>query len=195
MMTKKRTNHMARAKLIIALPLALSMLVLISFSPNIIAQEKVQDPPPPPAPQENVKAPKAEAKTEKPKKIQLIEYQDEEPVFTVVEVMPKFPGGNKALYAYLGNNIKYPEVAKKEGIEGTVYVTYVVEKDGSVTHVKLLRGVHESLDKEALRVVAEMPKWEPGKEKGKPVRVQYSLPIKYTLAKDKEKEKEKVQNP
>jgi protein TonB len=192
MMTKKRTHQLARAKLIIALPVALSLLVLISFSPDMIAQEKVKDPPPPPPQPQEVSADKAEVKKE-PKVIKMVEYQDEEPVFTVVEVMPKFPGGNKALYTYLGNNIKYPDVAKKEGIEGTVYVTYVIEKDGSVTHVKLLRGVHESLDKEALRVVQEMPKWEPGKEKGKPVRVQYSLPIKYTLAKDKEKEKD--QNP
>jgi TonB family protein len=120
----------------------------------------------------------------------MVEYQDEEPVFTVVEVMPKFKGGKEALYTYLGNNIKYPEDAKKEGIEGTVYVTYVIEKDGSVSHVKVLRGVHESLDKEAVRVIKEMPKWEPGKQRGKPVRVQYNMPIKYTLAKDKEKEKE-----
>jgi len=187
MMTKKRTNQMARAKLIFALPLALSMLVLISFSPDMIAQEKSKDPPP--APQEDVSTKKADVKTKEPKMIKMVEYQDEEPVFTVVEEMPKFKGGNKALYTYLGNNIKYPDVAKKEGIEGTVYVTYVVEKDGSVSHVKILRGVHESLDKESLRVVKEMPKWEPGKQKGKPVRVQYSLPIKYTLAKDKEKEK------
>jgi TonB family protein len=187
MMTKKRTNEMARAKLIFALPLALSMLVLISFSPDMIAQEKAKDPSP--APQEDVSAEKAVVKTKEPKVIKMVEHQDEEPVYTVVEVMPKFKGGNKALYTYLGNNIKYPDVAKKEGIEGTVYVTYVVEKDGSVSHVKILRGVHESLDKEAIRVVKEMPEWEPGKQKGKPVRVQYSLPIKYTLAKDKEKEK------
>jgi len=191
MMTKKRTNQMARAKLIFALPLALSMLVLISFSPDMIAQEKLKEAPPPPAvPQEVGTAEKADVKNEKPKVIQVVEYQDEEPVFTVVEVMPKFKGAKEGLYAYLGNNIKYPDDARKEGIEGTVYVTFVVEKDGSVSHVKVLRGVHESLDKEAVRVIKEMPKWDPGKQKGKPVRVQYNLPIKYTLAKEKEKEKE-----
>ena len=184
MMTKSRSKQIARAKLLFALPLALSMLLLISFSPDIIAQqdEKAptpkqaevvvtkqgpEDPPPPP------KAP-----------------QDEEPVFTVVEVMPKYPGGNEAMYKFLGENIKYPEKAKKEGIGGRVYVTFVVEKDGTVTNVKVLKGAEESLDKEALRVVKMMPKWKPGTQKGKPVRVQYNLPIKFALNKDKEQVKE-----
>lgn len=183
MMTKSRSKQIARTKLLFALPLALSMLLLISFSPDIIAQQENA------TAEKQIKKTKADgqdAEKEKPKVINVVEYQDEEPVFTVVEEMPKFPGGNKALYTYLGESIKYPKVAQEKDIEGTVYVTYVVEKDGTVTHVKILRGVHESLDKEAVRVVKEMPKWEPGKEKGKPVRVQYSLPIKYTLAKDKE---------
>jgi len=185
MMTKSRSKQIARAKLLFALPLALSTLLLISFSPDMIAQEDVkaqpqktekvvtkqgpEDPPPPPKP------------------------QDEVPIFTVVEVMPKYPGGNEAMYKYLGENIKYPEKAKKEGIQGKVFVTYVVEKDGSISNVKILRGVEESLDKEAMRVIAAMPKWKPGTQNGKAVRVQYTLPIKFTL--NKEKEQVKGQQP
>ena len=117
--------------------------------------------------------------------------------FRIVEEMPEYPGGKKALYAYMGNNIKYPEDAKEKGIQGTVYVSYVVEKDGGVSHVKILRGVSESLDKEALRVVKSMPNWKPGKQKGQAVRVQYNLPIKFTLDneddKKKEEEKKKIE--
>lgn len=189
MMTKKRTTRLARIKLLFALPLALTMMLVLSFSPDILAQTEEKVPPPPPkktATEEKVIQP-----DQKPKKVEVIEVKGEEdkpPIFTVVEEMPSFPGGKKALYAYLGDNIKYPDVAKKEGIQGTVYVTYVVEKDGAISHAKVLRGVHESLDKEAVRVIKTMPKWEPGKQRGESVRVQYTLPIKYTLAFDEEKE-------
>jgi TonB family protein len=104
--------------------------------------------------------------------------------------MPKYPGGNKALYAFMGENIKYPQDAKEKGIQGTVYVSFVIEKDGSVSHVKILRGVSKSLDSEAMRVVKTMPNWEPGTQRGKAVRVQYNLPIKFTLDKDDDKKKE-----
>lgn len=109
------------------------------------------------------------------------EVVEEAPIFTVVESMPEFKGGGAELYKYLGSNIKYPVMAKESGIQGKVYVTFVVERDGSVTDVKLLRGIGGGCDEEAIRVVASMPKWKPGKQRGKPVRVQYNLPVRFTL--------------
>ncbi|HSG67464.1 MAG TPA: energy transducer TonB [Bacteroidales bacterium] len=109
------------------------------------------------------------------------EVVEEAPIFTVVESMPEFLGGMQELYTYLGNNIKYPVMAKESGIQGKVYVTFVVERDGSITDVKVLRGIGGGCDEEAVRVVQSMPKWKPGKQRGKPVRVQYNLPVRFTL--------------
>jgi len=105
----------------------------------------------------------------------------EEEIFTVVESMPSFPGGEAKLYEYLGKNIEYPQIANESGIQGRVFVTFVVEKDGSITDVRVLRGIGGGCDEEAVRVVKSMPKWTPGKQRGKAVRVQYNLPIKFTL--------------
>ena len=104
-----------------------------------------------------------------------------EMVFDVVEVMPQFPGGQIAMLQYLMKNIKYPEQAVKEGIQGRVTVSFIVEKDGRVSNVRLLRSVQPSLDKEAIRVVKSMPKWTPGKQNGKPVRVRFNLPVMFKL--------------
>lgn len=114
------------------------------------------------------------------------EFQDEEnasenEIFTVVESMPEFPGGDKAVYAYLEQNMVYPEQAKAVGISGMVYVSFVVEKDGSITDVQLLRGIGGGCDEEALRVVKDMPRWIPGKQRHVPVRVNFHLGIKFTL--------------
>ncbi len=105
----------------------------------------------------------------------------EEEIFTIVEENPGYPGGDEARMEYLRKNIKYPVIAKESGVQGTVYVTFVVEKDGSVTDVKVLRGIGGGCDEEAVRVVKEMPKWTPGKQRGKAVRVQFSIPIKFAL--------------
>ena len=102
-------------------------------------------------------------------------------VFHVVEVEPEFPGGMEALYKYLAENIKYPEKAKKNKVEGRVYITFVIEKDGTVSDAKVLRSVNEELDAEALRVINAMPKWKPGTQRGVPVRVQYNIPINFKL--------------
>ena len=104
-----------------------------------------------------------------------------EEIFTFVEEYPEFPGGEKALYEYIKNNIRYPEVARTSGITGTVYVQFVVEKDGSISDVKVLRGIGGGCDEEAVRVVKSMPKWKPGKQRGQPVRVYYTLPIDFKL--------------
>ncbi len=102
-------------------------------------------------------------------------------IFTIVEEQPGFPGGEAALMEFLGKNITYPPMARESGIQGTVFVTFVVEPDGSVTNVKILRGIGGGCDEEAIRVVKNMPKWKPGKQRGKPVRVQFNLPIRFIL--------------
>ena len=102
-------------------------------------------------------------------------------LYDVVEVMPQFPGGQIAMLQYIMKNIKYPEQAMKEGIQGRVTVSFIVEKDGRVSNVRLLRSVQSSLDKEAVRVVKSMPKWTPGKHNGKPVRVRFNLPVMFKL--------------
>ena len=104
-----------------------------------------------------------------------------EEIFTFVEEYPEFPGGEKALYEYIKNNVNYSELAIKTNIEGTVYVEFVVEKDGSISDVKVLRGIGGGCDEEAVRVVKSMPKWKPGKQRGQPVRVYYTLPIDFKL--------------
>ena len=102
-------------------------------------------------------------------------------VFDVVEVMPQYPGGPIAMLKYLMENIKYPEQAMKEGIQGRVAVRFIVEKDGSISDVKPILSVHPLLNKEAVRVVESMPKWTPGKHNGKPVRVRFNVPVMFKL--------------
>jgi len=102
-------------------------------------------------------------------------------VFDVVEVMPQFPGGQIAMLQYIMENMKYPKQAMKEGIQGRVAVSFIVEKDGSISDVKPILSVHPLLNKEAVRVVKSMPKWTPGKQNGKPVRVRFNLPIMFKL--------------
>ncbi len=114
------------------------------------------------------------------KEQKLIDEQGNE-VFVIVDEMPVFPGGEDALKKYIVENVKYPEDAKKEGIRGKVYVTFVVGKNGKVTDAGIARGVHPSLDKEALRVIKSSPTWQPGKQKGKPVSVKYTVPINFAL--------------
>ena len=92
------------------------------------------------------------------------------------------PGGDMARMKFLQGYIKYPIMAKESGIQGTVYVTFVVERSGAVTDVKILRSIGGGCDEEAMRVVKNMPKWEPGKQRGNPVRVQFNMPIKFTLS-------------
>ena len=102
-------------------------------------------------------------------------------VYDVVEVMPQFPGGQIAMLKYIMKNIKYPKQIMEEGIQGRVTVSFIVEKDGRVSNVRLLRSVQSALDKEAIRVVKSMPKWTPGKQNGKPVRVRFNLPVMFKL--------------
>jgi protein TonB len=105
----------------------------------------------------------------------------EDQIFTIVEQMPKFRGGESDLLNYLSKNIKYPQMAKESGISGIVYVTFVVGKNGKVGEVRVLRGIGGGCDKEAVRVVKNMPDWKAGKQRGKPVSVQYNLPVRFVL--------------
>jgi protein TonB len=107
--------------------------------------------------------------------------EEENKVFDVVEQMPSYPGGMGALMQYLSSHIKYPVIAEENGIQGRVICTFVVERDGSITDVKIAKSVDPSLDKEAMRVVSSMPKWIPGKQNGSAVRVKYTLPVTFRL--------------
>ena len=109
------------------------------------------------------------------------EEEDNTEVFFIVEEMPEFPGGDLALRKYIASSINYPVIAQENGIQGKVYVQFVVGKDGKVTNAKIARGVDPSLDKEALRVVNALPPWKPGKQRGKPVNVSYTVPINFVL--------------
>jgi TonB family protein len=104
-----------------------------------------------------------------------------EEIFFIVEEMPEFPGGEQALRQFIANSVAYPEMAKKNGVQGKVYVTFTVAKDGSVQNATIARGVDPSLDTEALRVVKNLPKWKPGKQKGEVVNVNYTVPINFKL--------------
>lgn len=115
--------------------------------------------------------------------VQIEEYEEEGEVrpFVLVEQDPEFPGGIDSLYAWINRNLRYPEQARKENITGKVYVTFVVEKDGSISTPKILRDIGCGCGAEAIRVVKNMPRWNPGKQRGKPVRVQFNLPINFSL--------------
>lgn len=178
---------------------------------DIIAEEEVEitrqedtppPPPPPPAPavaevltvvEDDVKlddveiasteddASTAQVEAYTPPAVVEEEEESEQQIFTVVETMPEFPGGQMALLKYLSNSIKYPVIAQENGIQGRVSCSFVVNKDGSIVDAEVIRGVDPSLDKEALRVINAMPKWTPGKQRGKPVRVKYTVPITFRL--------------
>lgn len=169
-----------------------------------IIQTDIVEPPPPPPPEVpevttliNVVDDEQEIKnelvvnaevTEETKNVDIVQVKveeeeevAEEPIFTVVESEPEFPGGMEALYKYLAQNIKYPQLARENGITGKVYVTFVVEKDGSIANPRILRDIGGGCGAEAIRVVKAMPKWSPGKQRGKAVRVQFNLPVNFNL--------------
>lgn len=107
--------------------------------------------------------------------------QSKEPVFDVVEVMPQFPGGQDSLMSFLMHTVKYPKEAMEKGVQGRVVVQFIVEKDGTVSSPNVIRAVTPALDQEAIRVVQSMPKWAPGKQRGKEVRTKFTLPVTFRL--------------
>ena len=140
-------------------------------------------PPPPPAPKLTDLIDIVEDDTNIDDDLEILDAEDntgESEIFQVVEDMPSFPGGNVS--KWIAKNVKYPVLAMENGIQGKVFIQFVIERDGSITDVKVARGVDASLDKEAVRVVQSMPKWKPGKQRGKPVRVAYTLPINFQLS-------------
>ena len=177
----------------------LGQLVVDEMEEEIIpiTQQNTPPPPPPPPPAapevieiveddvevEEIEMIDTEADAETiVEEFEVVEEVVEEEIFTIVESMPEFPGGGQeALFKYLQKEMKYPQIAKENGIQGTVFVNFVVGKDGKIRDAKILRGVNKMLDEEAIRVVKAMPSWKPGKQRGKAVSVSYNLPIKFTL--------------
>jgi len=156
-----------------------------------ITRQEVKPPPPPPPPPEVIEIVEDEVEIEKELEIEdtetdedeIIEQEeeDDEEFFMVVENMPEFPGGDLGLMKFIQKNVKYPAIAKEYNITGKVYVSFIVDKQGKVTNVKIVRGVDKNLDGEALRVVSALPNYKPGKQRGKPVRVMFTIPINFTL--------------
>ncbi|MCF8277136.1 MAG: energy transducer TonB [Flavobacteriales bacterium] len=151
-------------------------------------------PPPPPAPEieiveddveieDEVEIMDVEADQETViEEVEPVEEESNEPdFFTIVEDMPSFPGGDAALLKFIAEHVEYPPIAKENGITGVVYVSYIVDKDGSVKDVKVVRGADPFLDKEAVRVVKTLKGYKPGKQRGKPVPVQFTIPIRFVL--------------
>ena len=172
------------------------------FEEEVEIQQTTQETPPPPPPpavqevevlnvvEDNVETETIEVSTEETEQEVVIaapveapvEEEEEEVVFVVVESMPEFPGGQQALFKYLSENVKYPVIAQENGIQGRVICQFVVNKDGSIVDVEVVRsGGDPSLDKEAIRVIKTMPKWKPGKQRGKPVRGKYTVPVNFKL--------------
>lgn len=110
--------------------------------------------------------------------------ESEEEVFVFVETSPEYPGGEDARIKFLAENLIYPMEAKESNIMGTVYATFVIEKDGSISTIKILRGIGGGCDEEVIRVLKKMPKWKPGMQKGKAVRTQFNMPVRFTLSAD-----------
>lgn len=156
-----------------------------------ITKQEVKPPPPPPPPPEVIEIVEDDVEiedeieiedTESDEDVEIeIEEEDDEEFFMVVENMPEFPGGDLGLMKYIQKNVKYPPIAKQYNITGKVYVSFIVEKSGYVSNVKVVRGVDKNLDAEAVRVVNSLPKYKPGKQRGKPARVMFTIPINFTL--------------
>jgi TonB family protein len=194
MMTKTKSKTWAKSKVLIALPALLVLLFMLTA--RSYSNADVLNTPDSPAFNQIHVNPIAEPVIqEKQKKETQIKYvapvAPANEVYTVVEKQPSYPGGTDGYRDFLLANIKYPEEAVKKGVTGTVYVTFVVQKDGSIANVKVLRGIGTGCDEEAVRVVRLMPKWNPGEQKGKPVDVQYNLPIKFILDCNKKDEPKK----
>ncbi len=166
----------------------------------ITRQEEVKPPPPPPPPKvtdilniveddveldEELDIEDTEMDEDTEVDFSNVETDEEEeedaPVFFIVEEMPEFPGGETALHQYIAKSIKYPVIAQENGIQGRVYVSFVINSKGEVTDIKIARGVDPALDKEAMRVISKMPKWKPGKQRGKAVKVSFTVPINFVL--------------
>ena len=174
LLTKKRIKMITQSKkakgVVIKALLTLPLFALLLFANcksngNNTSEKKIVDAP------ENVET-----------QVAATTVSGDDEIYGYVDVMPEYPGGTTAMFDFIQKNVKYPESAKDKGIEGKVYVQFVVEKDGSISNIEVLRGVSEDIDAEAVRVVKAMPKWKPGMNEGKPVRVQFTLPFNFKLS-------------
>lgn len=176
MMNQKKTPKTGMLKYLLIVPLV-SALVISSNAESMLnsagkaVNEQTPPPPPPPPP--------------------VGEISDQDVIFMVVEKMPQYPGGDEELFKYLATNIKYPSDAKEQNIEGRVICQFVINRDGSVSDVVVVRSIAPSLDAEAVRVISAMPNWTPGEQRGQTVRVKYTLPINFKLDGEKKAENTK----
>ncbi len=214
MMTKKRSAETSNLKIVLAVPLAIALIILISACekqlkvksqvPENVVSNKFQENPveintsplprtttqPENTPEQRTMDYPAEENVTNPEPDKAVNFQttkiapaEEAPgkVFVVVEEMPGFPGGDKALMDFIYEKIQYPEEAKKNNIQGRVVVRFCINYKGTVDRITVIKGIHPLLDNEAVRVISLLPKWEPGKQAGKPVNVWYSVPINFQL--------------
>jgi len=170
MKNKQKTNRFACYKYLLFVPLAFALMFMngCKRKPKVQKQEMEGT-------RVVVKAESAEDTA------QIKNVESMEKTFEVVEQMPAFPGGDAALMKYLSENIKYPKAAEKAGEQGRVVVNFIVEKDGAISNVNVVRSVTPTLDAEAVRVIKAMPKWVPGKQDGQFVRVKYNVPVSFRL--------------
>ena len=193
MMTKPKSKTWAKSKVLIALPVLIALgfiLTARSFSnamdvkvngSRVFSQTDVSP----------VPDPVIQDKPKQDQQIKIAPVKTGKKVYEVAEKMPSYPGGDEAMIEFLIANIKYPEGAMKNNIQGKVFVTFIVRADGSISDVKIIRGIGGGCDEEAMRVVKMMPKWNPGEQKGKPVDVQFNLPIRFALDNHKKEEPKK----
>lgn len=193
MMNKKRTKEIGRTKYLMFLPLAALLMIIsnieaVARTTKSIAKEVVQAmeqrieaPSELPSRLEQVPTVPQDKKKVDQEKVKATSTDQEEPLFEVVEEMPDFPGGMVRLMEYLATNLRYPGEAHAKGVQGRVIVLFIVEKDGSISHPKVVKSVNPDLDAEALRVISAMPKWKPGRQRGKDVRVKYTVPVMFRL--------------
>ena len=176
MLNKKRTGRVGKVKYLTLLPLAAGLLLLNNIDAMARIMNRQATVPAPAQQTEVVSAPETT-----PAEVAVPLPPQDDKVYEVVEVMPEFPGGQNELLKYLARNIKYPEESVKNKEEGRVSLTFIVNKDGSISDVKVVRNATPALDAEAIRIVKSMPNWTPGKEKGKDVRVAYTVPVTFRL--------------
>jgi TonB family protein len=187
MMTKTKSKIWARSKVLFALPILLVMGFILTANSNgnlpainpgaVIISQAMIVPAPDPTTQDK---PKQETQVKYVAPVVSSNKADQE-----VDKMPAYPGGDEARSKFFVETVKYPENALKKGIQGTVFISFLVKADGSITNVKIMRGIGGGCDEEAIRVVKLMPKWTPGELKGKPVDVEFTMPIKFALDGDK----------
>lgn len=175
MLNKKRTNNARKVKYLALVPMAAGLLLLNNIDAMArVLNEKVAEVIQQPTALATTTVSKMEAANPLP--------PEKDKIYDTCDIMPEFPGGQNALLQFLAKNIKYPTEAQQQGKQGKVVVTFVIEKDGSITNAKVTQALYPSLDEESLRIVKSMPKWTPGKMKdGKVVRVQYTVPLTYRL--------------